>query len=144
MYQNPYLAGDSNVQNQLASMLLGQNTQSQQQAQRHITKVNGRAGADAYNMPPNSDDILLDMNSPIIYLVQTDGAGYKTITPYDISLHKEVKPEDQYKSLEERISKLEEAIANGKSNYRPNEQRSKQFQSGDKHTDAGVRSDVKG
>ena len=33
----------------------------------HVTKVNGRAGAEAYNMPPNSDDLLLDMNDPILY-----------------------------------------------------------------------------
>ena len=47
--------------------------------------------------------------------MQTDGAGYKTLTPYDITPHKEEKPVDQYKTLEERISKLEDLV-NGKSN----------------------------
>ena len=108
---------------------------------RHVTKVNGRAGAEAFSLPPNSDDILLDLNDPIIYFVQSDGAGYKTITSYDISVHKEVKPEDQYKSLEERISKLEEAM-NGKSNYRPNEQRNSK--PGSERNDAGNRSNDKG
>lgn len=118
-------------QNQLLQSIAPQ-TQSQA---RHVVKVNGRAGAESYTLSPNSDDILLDMNEPIIYFVQTDGAGYKTITPYDISPHKEVNPTDQYKSLEERISKLEEAVANGKSNNRPNEQR--------QHNDAGARSNDK-
>ena len=109
---------------------------------RHVTKVNGRAGAEAFSMPPDSDDILLDLNDPIIYFVQTDGAGYKTITPYDISPHKEVDPKAEYRSLEERITKLEEAFANGKSNYRPNEQRNSK--PGSEHNDAGSRSNDKG
>ena len=121
------------IQNQILQSL-----NSQPQQQRHVTKVNGKAGADSFNLPPNSDDILLDMNDPIIYFVQSDGAGYKTVTAYDISLHKEVNKEDQYKSLEERITKLEEAMANGKSNYRPNE-RSKPEQ----HNDAGNRGNDK-
>ena len=66
--------------------------------QKHVTKVNGRAGAEAFSMPPNSDDILLDLNDPIIYFVQSDGAGYKTITSYDISVHKEVQPEREYRN----------------------------------------------
>lgn len=107
-----------------------------QQQPIHTVKVNGRAGADTFSMPPNSDGILLDMNDPIIYFVQTDGAGYKTITPYDISPHKEVNPMDQYKSLEERITKLEEVAYHGKPNNRPNEQR--------QHNDAGTRSNDKG
>ena len=83
---------------------------------RHITRINGRASAESYNLPPNSDELLLDNNEPIVWLVQTDGAGYKTIVPYDIYPHKEVKQEDVIKSLEDRISKLEEEIRNGKPN----------------------------
>ena len=124
-------------QNQLLQSIT---PQPMQQAQKHVVKVNGRAGADSFALPPNSDDILLDQNEPVIYFVQTDGAGYKTITPYDISPHKEVSQEDQYKSLEERISKLEEAFNNGKSNYRPNDKGPK---SGDERNDAGARSNDK-
>ena len=112
-----------------------------QAPERHVVKVNGIEGANAFNMPPNSDDILLDQNNPLIYFVQTDGAGYKTVTPYDISIHKQVNPEDQFKSLEDRIAKLEEAMANGKSNYRPNEQRPK---SDAQRNDAGSRGNDKG
>lgn len=133
---------DNLIQNRLSQML----SPTPQLVERHVTKVNGRAGADSYQMAPNSDDILLDMNEPLIYFVQTDGAGYKSVTPYDISLHKEVKAEDQFKSLEERISKLEEAVANGKSNYRPANERgsntpAKQCNG---HNNAGDRSNDQG
>lgn len=83
--------------------------------EEHTVKVNGRPGAEAYQLAPNSDKLLLDNTAPIVWLVQTDGAGYKTLTPYDLSVHKETKPEDVYKGLEERISKLEEKL-NAKSN----------------------------
>lgn len=120
----------------LQNLIANQN----QTAQRHVTKVNGKAGADSFNLPPNSDDILLDMNEPVIYFVQTDGAGYKTVTTYDISPHKEVNAKDQFKALEDRIIKLEEEVRNGKSNYRSNDQRSKSEQ----RNDASNRSNDKG
>lgn len=106
--------------------------------QKHITKVNGRGGAETYYLPPNSDEILLDMNEPIAWFVQTDGAGYKTVTPYDISVHKEEKQEDHIRSLEDRITRLEEMI-NGKSNTSTIVSKSK---SGTVRNDAGNRSDA--
>ena len=122
------------LQEQISKML---SPNTQQQASIHTIRVNGRAGADAFSMPPNSDTILLDMNEPIIYFVMSDGAGYKTITPYDISIHKEVTEKDTLKSIEARLTKLEEAVKNnGKSNYKPNE--SKQ------HNDAGNRGNAQG
>ena len=129
--------GDPNngVTNQLSQMLI-QNTAT---PAKHVTKVNGKAGADSYQLPPNSDDILLDMNEPVIYFVQSDGAGYKTVTSYDISPHKEVNPKDQFKALEDRILKLEEEVRSGKPNYRSNDQRSKS-----ERNDASNRSNDKG
>lgn len=89
-----------------------------QQAQPHeVTKVNGKNGVDAFQMPPNSSDLLLDTTAPIVWFVQTDGAGYKTSMPYDITPH-ESEEVTQFKTLEDRISKLEEAI-NAKSNTKP-------------------------
>ena len=129
---NLYQQSQNLIQNQLSQMLSPQPSNMQ----KHIVKVNGRAGAESYQLAPNSDDILLDMNDPVIYFVQTDGAGYKTITPYDISPHKEISQTDKFRSLDERITKLEEAINNGKPNYRPNEQKSKP---GDVRNDAGGR-----
>lgn len=76
-----------------------------------IVKVNGRGGADAYQMPPNSQALLLDETQPIVWLKQTDGAGYPTVSAYDITPHEEVKMPDM-KSLEERIAKIEEVLKN--------------------------------
>lgn len=109
----PYDMSLQQSQDLIRSMLTPQQTL---QTQKHITKVNGRAGAELYNLPPNSDDLLLDMNESIVWFVKTDGAGLKTVIPYDISVHKEIKQEDHIKAMEERITRLEEAINNGKSN----------------------------
>ena len=76
-----------------------------------IIKVNGRGGAEAYQMPPNSQVLLLDETQPVLWLKQTDGAGYPSLTAYDIKPHEE-KPIPDMKSLEERITRIEEAIKN--------------------------------
>ena len=73
-----------------------------------IIKVNGEQGARAFNMGPNSNQFLADNTNPnLIWLVQTDGAGYLTATPLDVSLH-ETKPQPSVSSLEERIKHLED------------------------------------
>ena len=72
-----------------------------------IVRVNGKAGADAFSMLPNSKALLLDENLPIVWLCQTDGAGFKTVLGYEISPLKEEIPVDNYKLLEERIEALE-------------------------------------
>ena len=97
--------------NQQLSQLLLQPLQQSQE----VVKVSGRGGAEAYQLAPNSSSLLLDTTAPMVWLVQTDGAGYKTLIAYDIKPHEEEKPVDHYKTLEERIAKLEELV-NGKSN----------------------------
>ena len=59
-------------------------------------------------MAPNSEILLLDETAPVVWLKTTDGAGYPRLTPYDITIHEEVQVD--YKSLEERIAKLEELL----------------------------------
>jgi len=76
---------------------------------QEIIRVNGRQGAEAYQMMPNSSVLLLDETAPIVWLAQTDGAGYKTLTAYDVKPHVPEKPVD-VKTLEERIAKLEAII----------------------------------
>ena len=44
-----------------------------------VIRVNGKNGAEAFQMPPNSSIILLDESAPLIWLKMTDGAGYPTI-----------------------------------------------------------------
>ena len=82
----------------------GQNLQRQE-----ITKVNGANGARAFQMAPNSNVLLLDEIAPLVWLVQTDGAGYKTVTPYKIEPY-QAQPALDYNSLDERISRLEEML----------------------------------
>lgn len=79
--------------------------------QNQIIKVNGRGGAEAYQMMPNSQVLLLDETQPILWLKQTDGAGYPTLNAYDIKPHEE-KPMPNMDDLEERIKKIEEVLKN--------------------------------
>ena len=81
----------------------------QQSVPQEVIKVNGKGGVDAFQMPPNSSALLLDTTASIVWLVQTDGAGYKTSMPYDIAPHVS-EEEVQFKTLEERIAKIEEKI----------------------------------
>lgn len=87
---------------------------AQQTAPCQITRVNGRNGADAYRLAPNSSILLLDENDPLVWLKTTDGAGYPTITPYSIAPYQPA-PEVNVSDLEIRIKRLED-ILNGKSN----------------------------
>ena len=59
-----------------------------------VIRVNGKNGAEAFQMPPNSSIILLDESAPLIWLKMTDGAGYPTITPYRIEPLKSEPPVD--------------------------------------------------
>ena len=52
---------------------------------QEVVRVNGKNGADAYQMAPNSSVLLLDETAPVIWLKTTDGASYPTITGYKIT-----------------------------------------------------------
>ena len=93
-----------------------------------IVKVNGEAGARAFQMAPNSSLFLADTTNPnLIWLVQTDGAGYLTATPLDVSIHQE-KPQPTVSSLEERIKHLEDMYEQLNSGFgkQPKKQRQQQ------------------
>ena len=81
-----------------------------------IIHVNGENGAMALQMLPNSQALLLDDTAPLVWLAQTDGAGYKTVTPYDITPHEKKDPVD-IKSIEERLDRIERMMNDGKSNF---------------------------
>ena len=76
-----------------------------------VVRVNGENGARAYQIGPNSSSLLLDESGTMVWLCVTDGAGYKTVTPYDITPH-QAQPAPDFGSLENRIKRLEE-IVNG-------------------------------
>ena len=74
-----------------------------------VIQVNGENGVNAFQMGPNSSVLLLDTSAPIVWLVQTDGAGYKSKTPYDITPHQAVSPVD-INQLQQRVAQLEDLI----------------------------------
>ena len=100
-FQNPYMNPYGFVQPY----------QQQVQPTVQVTKVNGENGARAYQIGANSSALLLDESGLMVWLVTSDGAGYKTVTAYDITPHQNV-PVPDYGSLETRINRLEE-IVNG-------------------------------
>lgn len=76
-----------------------------------IPQVNGEAGAKSFQMAPNSSNLLLDRVVPnLVWLVQTDSAGYLTATPWDIFPH-QVQPPVDVNSLEQRVKNLENMYA---------------------------------
>jgi hypothetical protein len=82
---------------------------------QEVITVNGRNGAEAYQMAPNSSILLLDETAPIVWLKTTDGASYPTVTGYTITpikpkLAPTVESNELFTSLEERIKKLEELV----------------------------------
>lgn len=93
-----------------------------QQPRREVVKVNGENGARAFPMGANSSALLLDENGVIVWLVTTDGAGYKTVAPFDITPH-QAAPAPDFGSLDARITRLEEKI--NAASYTSNVERSK-------------------
>lgn len=98
---NPYLNGMNNYNYNYAQ-------------KQEVTKVNGRNGAEAYQLPPNSSVLLLDTSAPVVWLKTTDGASYPTITGYNISpiVEKSNQPaaSAQLKQLEERVANIERML----------------------------------
>lgn len=81
-----------------------------------IIRVNGENGARAYQMAPNSSALLLDETAPLVWLKQTDGAGYPSLTPYKIEPY-QPEPQPDYQGLADRIQRLEEMIQHVQSNF---------------------------
>ena len=76
---------------------------------QEIVKVNGENGARAFQIAPNSSALLLDESNPIVWLVQTDGAGYKTVSPYSITPYQPAPPVD-LNDIETRLQRLEAKV----------------------------------
>lgn len=86
---------------------------------QEIIRVNGRNGAMSIQMAPSSSVLVLDETAPLVWLCQTDGAGYLTVTPFDIAPHQEA-PQVSVNDLSARLARLEE-IVNGKPDAVPSE-----------------------
>ena len=75
-----------------------------------VTRVNGKGGAEAFRMAPNSSVLLMDEHDPIVWLKTTDGAGYATVTPYSVAPYQPA-PVVDVNSLENRVKRLEEMLS---------------------------------
>ena len=78
-------------------------------SQQQVVTVKGEGGARAYQLGANSSALLLDENGLLAWLVTTDGAGYKSVYPYDITPHQEA-PAPDYNELNTRMTKIEHEL----------------------------------
>ena len=102
MYQNPFLNPYGAYPQQYQQMAASQPPQQ-------VVKVNGENGARAYQIGANSSALLLDETGTMVWLCTTDGAGYKTVSAYDIVPH-QTAPTPDFSTLENRIKRLEEIV----------------------------------
>lgn len=77
---------------------------------REIIRVTGRRGAEALQMAPASSALALDETAPLVWLIQTDSAGVKTLTPYTIAPYAEPAPVT-VEDLGARLARLEEMLS---------------------------------
>lgn len=104
-----------------------QTAPQQPQIQQNILKVNGANGANAIQLRPNSSVLAIDNTQPVVWLAQTDGAGYKTVTPYAITPVQDVR-ETKIQQMETEIAELKqivEEIKNEQSNVRQSKRSAK-------------------
>lgn len=92
--------------------MMNQPVQPNQQGSSKIDRVNGKEGAEAYFLMPNSEVLLLDTTNPIVWLKQTDSAGYGTVTGFNVIPLKDNAEESQqdYSALEQRITYIEQIL----------------------------------
>lgn len=119
-YQNPFI-NPYGIGQQMPGQYMQPGIQqpAQQLPQRQVDRVNGENGARAFAMGPYSSAMLLDESGTMVWMVTTDGAGYKTVAPYDIMPHK-TEPAPDYTDLETRVKKLEEMMGGKRNGYTGN------------------------
>ena len=100
-----------------------------------IIRVNGRNGAEALQMAPNSSIFVADeTNANRIWLCMTDGAGFKTVRAIHCEFEdviEQTQAANQFAAIEERLTKLE-GIVDAKLN-------SRSVESGTNHAESGSR-----
>lgn len=79
-----------------------------------ILKVHGIEGLNALRMMPNDEVLALDETAPILWVVKTDSAGYKTPTPFEIRPY-QPEPEVSLKDIDQRLKRMEDAFYAGQS-----------------------------
>ena len=77
MFQNPY--ANLLAQNQYYNPQMNNQQIFPQEQPQNLIRVNGIDGAKAYQMNANSTVALFDSNEDIMYIKNTDGAGFPSI-----------------------------------------------------------------
>lgn len=75
-----------------------------------VIKVNGRQGAEAFEMGPDSSIFLADEREDIIWFARTDGAGYKTVVALDVMPHVD-KPQVDVNELNNKVLQMEKVVS---------------------------------
>lgn len=83
------------------------------QQPQEVLQVNGENGANSLNLPPNSSALALDTTAPVVWLIKTDSAAYRTAIPYKIESLQQAQS-TTLNDLEARIERLEGMITNDK------------------------------
>jgi len=71
--------------------------------------IHGKDAAWQFPMGANSEIYLPDADNDIIWWLRTDAQGNRTVTPFDVTLHKEPEPIDINVILD-RLNVLEEKV----------------------------------
>lgn len=100
----------------------------------NVLRVSGINGVNALNIAPNANVLALDDTAPILWHIQTDSAGYKTPTAYDITPHIG-KTEKSENDFEARLKKLEEYVNEQQSGAKSNASGTKRTKSADDSAD---------
>lgn len=105
--------------------------QNQFLPRQEVVKVTGRQGAMAYQIGANSSALLLDNdpNKSIIWLVTTDGSGFKTCVPFKYEPYEEVSTDSIIRGLEAKIERLERILNESHSEH---DESRKQYNESDK------------
>lgn len=70
-----------------------QNAAFQRSNVMELVRVNGIDGARAFQMPPNSTAALFDSGNDIMYIKQTDGAGFPNIRVFTFTEQVQQSPQ---------------------------------------------------
>lgn len=115
MFQNPYAS--LMPQNQFYPQSMNNQQIIPQEQPQNLIRVNGIDGAKAYQMPANSTVSLFDSNEDIMYIKNTDGAGFPSIRMFRFEEIKETTKKEEkqdYISRKEFEEFKKELMNNGK------------------------------
>ena len=115
MFQNPYAS--LIPQNQYYNPQMNNQQIFPQEQPQNLIRVNGIDGAKAYQMNANSTVALFDSNEDIVYIKNTDGAGFPSIRMFKFEEVNEITKSEEkqdYISRKEFEEFKKELINNGK------------------------------